>query len=437
MTEKKFRNYNNCIEYLFALERGGIKYNLKNISSLLRHLGNPERKFKSVHIAGTNGKGSVSSVINSVLIEKGFKTGLYTSPHIRDFRERILVNGKFISKKFIIEFVNSLYSQIEKIKPSFFEVTTAMAFEYFRRKKIDYAVTETGLGGRLDSTNVLKPVVSVITSIGVDHVEFLGKSIKKISAEKAGIIKNNIPSVSGNVPLESAKIFSKIANQKNSDIVFAENVYKVVIRNYDEKGFHFEVSGNGIKFKNLIFPVTGNYQKHNIKTSLAALDVISKREDFVLNENHFKKGFKNIKINSNFHGRFEMISKNPKVVIDVSHNLQGIENISGNLKFYKYDELIIIFGMMNDKQYRESISELFKLKAERIIFTKPDYKRSAEPEELLNSVIHGKQGFEVRHDVKEAYNLAKSISSKNDLILITGSFFLVSDFLKIFESKIR
>ena len=197
MIKDKFRNYNKCIEYLFGLERAGIKYNLKNISSLLKYLKNPQRNFKSIHIAGTNGKGSVSSILNSVLIEKGFKTGIYTSPHIRDFRERILVNGKFISKKFILDFTNKIHPEIERIKPSFFEVTTAMAFEYFSQKKVDYAVVETGLGGRLDSTNVMMPVVSVITSIGIDHVEFLGKTIKKISYEKAGIIKKNTPVIVG------------------------------------------------------------------------------------------------------------------------------------------------------------------------------------------------------------------------------------------------
>ncbi|HMS63999.1 MAG TPA: folylpolyglutamate synthase/dihydrofolate synthase family protein [Ignavibacteria bacterium] len=437
MIKNKFRNYNKCIEYLFGLERAGIKYDLKNIALLLKYLNIPEKKFKSIHIAGTNGKGSVSSILNSVLNEKGFKTGLYTSPHIKDFRERILVNGKYISKKFIIDFTNKLHDEIERIKPSFFEVTTAMAFEYFSNRKVDYAVVETGLGGRLDSTNVLIPVVSVITSICIDHVEFLGKTIKKISAEKAGIIKKNIPIVSGNVTAESEKIFRKTAKEKNSEIIFAEDNYRIDIKKKTERGFIFNAEGNGKNYRNFYFPVIGDYQKHNIKTSLTALDIFCEKENIVIEENEIHNGLKNVKQNSNFHGRFELISEKPKIVIDVSHNLQGIENIPQNLKFFNYKALIIIFAMMNDKQYKESISELLKLKTKKIIFTKPDYKRSAEPDTLLNSVKGNESKIEARSTVKEAFEYAISLSKTNDLILVSGSFFLVSDLLKLKEFKHR
>jgi len=427
----KFTNYEKCIDYLFNLERRGIKYNLKNITSLLKTLNNPERNFKSVHIAGTNGKGSVSSIINSVLIEKGFKTGLYTSPHIKDFRERILINGSMISKKFILDFVNKLSGEIEKIKPSFFEVTTALAFEYFSFRKVKYAVIETGLGGRLDSTNVLMPVVSVITSIGIDHTEFLGNTIKSISTEKAGIIKTNVPVVSGKVTDESGKVFKNIAKEKNAALLFADNNYKVKIINSDEKGFKFNLKGSERSYENFYFPVPGDYQINNIKTSVTALDIISNKENIVFDKINFKNGFKNLRINSNLYGRFELISKNPKIVIDVSHNLQGIKNISENLRSFKFKKLIIIFAMMNDKQFKESISELTKLNASKIIFTKPDYYRAADPKVLYNSVMNSKSKFEIKQNVNEAFKYAKSISEKNDLILVTGSFFLVSDFLKI------
>ena len=418
---------------MFGLERGGIKYNLKNIRSLLKLLNNPEKKYKSVHIAGTNGKGSVTSIINSVLIEKGFKTGLYTSPHLVDFRERILVNGIFISKKFILDFVNAYYKEIEKIKPSFFEITTALAFEYFSLKKVDYAVVETGLGGRLDSTNILKPVLSIITSIGIDHTEFLGKTIKGISHEKAGIIKNNTPVVIGEVSGLAEKIFKQHASEKKSEIIFTKSAYMIEVVKSNENGFYFNSKGNKGLSKNFFFPVVGDYQIKNIKTSLASLDMIGLIEKIDFTDNDISAGLKNLKSNSNFYGRFEMISENPKIVIDVSHNLQGVENIKSNLKYFSYNKLFIIFGIMMDKQYKECMSELTKLNASKIILTKPNYKRSAEPEDLYKAIRKDKSTFEVKKNIMEAFDHLENICSEKDLILITGSFFLVSDFLKIFK----
>ena len=239
MPLNKFKNYNECISYLFNLERAGIKYDLKNITSLLNYLGNPQDKYPTIHIAGTNGKGSVSSVINSVLIESGCNSGLYTSPHITDFRERILVNGKFISKEFIIKSVNKLYPEIQKTGPSFFEVTTAIAFDYFRYMKVDVAVIETGLGGRLDSTNIINPVVSVITAISIDHTDMLGKTVEKITTEKGGIIKNNTPVVVGHIPLKSEKILKVIADKRNSEITIVRNGIGFSILCRNEKGFFF------------------------------------------------------------------------------------------------------------------------------------------------------------------------------------------------------
>jgi len=419
---------------MFGLERGGIKYNLKNIKSLLKLLKNPEKNFKSIHIAGTNGKGSVSSIINSVLIEKGFKTGLYTSPHLTDFRERILINGNYIPKKIILDLINTYYNDIEKIKPSFFEVATALAFEYFSFKKVDYAVVETGLGGRLDSTNVLKPLLSIITSIGVDHTEFLGKTIKRISQEKAGIIKDITPVVIGDVSDDSKKIFKSFARAKKSEITFSENAYSIEVIKSNEQGFYFRSKGKIGLSKNFFFPVIGDYQLKNIKTAFTSLDVIGHKEKIIFRDKEILTGLRNLKSNSNFHGRFEMISENPIIVIDVSHNLQGVENIENNLKYFRYDKLFIIFGMMVDKQYKECINELSKLNASKILLTKPDYKRSAEPDDLFKAVIKGKTKFDVKKNLKESFVYAKSISTHKDLILITGSFYLVSDFLKIFKT---
>jgi dihydrofolate synthase / folylpolyglutamate synthase len=428
LTKNKFSDYNKCISYLFNLERSGIKYDLKNIKTLLDLLNNPQNNFKSIHVAGTNGKGSVSSIINSMLIESGCSTGLYTSPHIRDFRERILVNGKFISRKFILNFVNRLFQDIEKINPSFFEITTAMAFEYFSSRKINYAVVETGLGGRLDSTNVIEPVVSVISTLSIDHIKFLGKSIEEITREKGGIIKNSVPLVVGNVPEVSAMILKKIAKKKKSKIIFADENNIEIIRK-TESGFYFDFKK---KFKRLFYPMVGDYQVSNLKTSLAAIEIISAKENIDFNYEITGRAFKNLKFNSKFYGRFELISMNPKIVIDVSHNEQAIKNIESNLRYFKYDKLLIIFGMMKDKDYKSSLRELQKLDAE-IILTKPDFKRAAEPIELFNAVNGNKRKFILKDNLKNAFMYAEENSNPKDLILITGSFFLVSEFLALFN----
>ena len=435
MNPRRFKNYENCIEYLFNLERRGIKYNLDNIRKLSALCGNPEKKFRSIHIAGTNGKGSTASIINSALIEKGFKTGLYSSPHIRDFRERILINGKFISKKYIMDFVNAHCKNIERIKPSFFEVTTAMALSYFHSCNVDFAVIETGLGGRLDATNIITPVVSVITSIGIDHVEFLGYKLKHIAVEKAGIIKKKIPVIIGNIPPEITYIFKNASVKTSSEFVSAEKKFTVRILSKSEYGFKFRIKSKAKNKGSFFIPVTGDYQKHNIKTAFAALECISRSEKIYFTIPELKRAFKNLKSNSKLSGRFEMISKNPKIIIDVSHNAQALKNIKKNLSYYKYNKLLILFAMMSDKQYIESISILTELNASRIILTKPEYKRAALPEELYKAVKKKKEIFEINDSVKNSYEKLFKLSEKDDLILVTGSFFLVSDYLKIFRNR--
>lgn len=427
--KKKFNSYKECIPYLFNLERAGIKYDLKNINLLLKFLGNPQTEFRSIHIAGTNGKGSVSSMLNSFLIEKGFRTGLYTSPHLKDFRERISVSGKLITHKFVVEFINNLYREIERIKPSFFEVTTAMAFEYFKKCGVKYAVIETGLGGRLDSTNVLKPVISVITSISIDHVEFLGSSIEKIAYEKSGIIKKNVPVVIGNVSEPAAGIFRKAAGENRSDIIFSNKYKRIIITRRSDKGLYFKINKT---HDNLLLPLIGDYQINNLKTFLSAADALCQYENIKFDSKDLKKSLLKIRANSNFRGRFDLISLKPKVVIDVSHNLQAIQNIRNNLRYFRFEKLIVIFAMMKDKNFRECLNELAKLKA-LIILTKPGYKRSAEPAELLHAVSKNRSRFIIKEDLKSAVREARKSSGQKDLILITGSFYLAGDYLMLPE----
>ncbi len=427
--KNKFNTYKECIPYLFNLERAGIKYDLNNINLLLKFLGNPHTEFRSIHIAGTNGKGSVSSMLNSFLMEKGFRTGLYTSPHLKDFRERISVNGKLITRKFVVEFINKLYREIERIKPSFFEVTTAMAFEYFKKSRVNYAVVETGLGGRLDSTNVLKPVLSVITSISIDHVEFLGSRIEKIAYEKSGIIKKNVPVVIGNVSEPAVGIMRKAAKENRSEIIFSNKRNQIIVTRRTYKGLYFKINKD---HDNLLLPLIGDYQISNLKTFLSAADALFRYENIKFNKKDIKKSLLNIRTNSNFRGRFDLISSKPKVILDVSHNLQAIQNIRNNLKYFRYEKLIIIFAMMKDKNYGECVNELAKLKA-LIILTKPGYKRSADPSDLLRAVSKNRTRFIIKEDLKSAVREARKSSGQKDLILVTGSFYLAGDYLMLPE----
>ncbi len=390
----------------------------------MKFLGNPEKKFKSVHIAGTNGKGSVASIINSVLLESGFKCGLYTSPHIKDFRERILLNGKMIDKKFVIEFTNKLNPLIKKISPSFFEVTTAMAFEYFAVNKVNYAVIEAGLGGRLDSTNILKPLISIITGISIDHREYLGDTIEDIAREKAGIIKNNIPVITGKLNPESKKIIHNIAKKKNSELFYSPEITKIKITGKFEKGFNLKYGSN-----EFYFPVIGDYQKINISTAITSLKVLLKRENRLFDKIILSKGLDNLVKNSNFYGRFQIVQERPKIIIDVSHNAEGIKNIKNNLKYVKYRKLYIIFGMMKDKEYRKCLRELEKLGG-FVILTKPKYKRALEPEEMYKIIGNNSKCIVIK-DVKKAYKYAMNMAGKDDAVLITGSFYLVGEALKI------
>jgi len=356
-------------------------------------------------------------------------TGLYTSPHILDFRERMIVNGEMISKKFVIDFTNRINPLIRKIEPSFFEVTTAMAFEYFSKKKVEYAVIETGLGGRLDSTNVLMPELSIITSIAHDHHDFLGNTITKIAYEKAGIIKKNIPVVTGKLSETALKEVRKKCRETESKLIDSSKKRIKVIRKNDA-GLKFEL--NKTKYT---FPVIGDYQLINLRTSLTAIDALSKSNSIQFAVKEIQAGLSNIKENSNFHGRFEVIKNNPKIVIDVSHNEQALENISANLKYFKYEKLTVIFGMMKDKNYKKGLDILSKLKA-KIILTRPLYPRAEEPENLYK-VVKSQTKFIPIKNLHDAFRYSLSHTGNKDLILVTGSFFLVSEFLEIYNKHYK
>lgn len=427
MKKYTLSEYENCVRFLFSLERAEMKYDLNNITALCEFLGNPQKCFKSVHIAGTNGKGSVSAIINSVLMEKGLKTGLYTSPHLIDFRERILVNGEMVSKKFVVDFTNSVMNIIKEKNPSFYEVSTAMAFAYFASKKVDYAIVETGLGGRLDSTNILTPVISVITGISIDHTEYLGNSIGSISREKAGIIKPGIPCVSGKVGDIPLKIFREKCRKEKSELLDSAKKVKVDILKRSEYGITVNVKGK-LNIKNLKFPLAGDFQALNISTALTALNKLSESQNLKMSTRTIKSGLTKVRENSKIYGRFQVVKRNPYVIIDVSHNVEGLKNLPVNLMYMKYRRLFILFGLMKDKETGKCVREL-ELANGLVILTKPDYKRAEEPEKLFEYAKY-KNRCLIIEKVKDAYSFLKSIAEKDDLILITGSFYLAGEVLR-------
>ncbi len=330
-----------------------FKKDLTNIIALADHLNNPQNKFKSIHVAGTNGKGSTSHMIASILQEAGYKVGLYTSPHLIDFRERIKINGNVIGKKEVINFIDKNQSFIEKQQLSFFEMTVGLAFEYFASKKVDIAVIEVGLGGRLDSTNIIMPEVSVITNIGYDHMQMLGETLSEIAFEKAGIIKKGIPVVISEKQIAINDVFTKIAEEKHAQISYAEVEVK---ENYKSD-------------------LLGNYQKKNIKAAVQTIKILNKKGYKVLSK-HIKTGLLNVVKNTGLLGRWQVIQADPKIICDTAHNKEGLRHVIDQLTKLSYDKLHIVLGVVNDKDL-DSILPLFPKNA-MYYFCRPDIPRGLD-----------------------------------------------------------
>ena len=304
-----------------------FKKDLTNTLLLCEALNNPQHKFRSIHIAGTNGKGSTSHMLAAILQTAGYKTGLYTSPHLKDFRERIRINGEMIAEQTVIEFVNENKNEFEKIQPSFFEITVAMAFDYFAKEKVDIAVIETGLGGRLDSTNVITPVLSVITNISYDHMDMLGDTLEKIAVEKAGIIKRNIPIVIGESNSETKKVFENKAIEMNAPVSFADEIYSVSNANLLEDGLHLSILKNkSERYDNLILDLTGHYQEKNSCTVLQSTDILNEL-NFSISENSIRKGLQQVKRLTGLRGRWDILSQYPLIIADVAHNEGGFSEV--------------------------------------------------------------------------------------------------------------
>ncbi len=388
---------------------GGPAYkaDLKNIISLCKLLGNPQNNFSSIHVAGTNGKGSTSHMLASVLQECGYKTGLFTSPHLKDFRERIRINGKMIPKSEVTDFVSKMKDDFQNIRPSFFEMTTALAFDFFSKKKVDVAVIETGLGGRLDSTNIIRPMVSVITNISFDHQQFLGNTLAEIAKEKAGIIKKQIPVVIGETQKEIKHVFLSASKQNNSKIFFADELSSA---------------------KNLerIIPLKGSYQKKNLKTVLQTIKVL-KLSGMNISRKSISSGISKVIENTGLKGRWQTLSKSPLTICDVVHNKGGIREVVKQLENTPHNTIHFVLGMVNDKDHA-GILELLPQHAV-YYFCKPDIPRGLNAEELKLKAAGFKLSGESFTSVKLAYRAAIKNAKKEDLIFIGGSTFVVAGVL--------
>lgn len=435
-TVKKKMTYQETIGYLYeklpVFQRDGknaFKPGLENIKKFLARLNHPEKDMSFIHVGGTNGKGSVSHMLSSVLQTAGYKTGLYTSPHLKDFRERIKVNGKEITEEEVVDFVEHNKDFVEQISPSFFEVTVALALHFFARQEVDIAVIEVGMGGRLDSTNVINPVVSVITNIGYDHMAYLGDTLEKIAFEKAGIIKEKIPVILGESRKETNQVFAKAANMKRSPVFFADEAYSIISlgqKNPEIQAFKATLY-NDVRFATINTDLLGWYQQKNLGTALMVIDVMKDLGWSKINDEAFIRGLAAVKKNTGLRGRWDIICRDPMIICDTAHNFNGLEWVFNQLQEMSFTRLHIVFGMVKDKDAGSILSLLPKEAV--YYFTKASIPRSLD-EKVLQEKAHS---FGLRGNcfttVYAALEAARKDAGKNDLIFVGGSTFVVGEIL--------
>ena len=425
-------NYQQTLDYMYARlpmfsKIGGqaIKSGFTNIIALCEVLNDPHQKGRFVHVAGTNGKGSVSHMLASVLQSAGYKTGLYTSPHLKDFRERIKINGEMIAEQEVVDFVEQMQTHIESIQPSFFELTVAMAFHHFAKHQTDIAVVETGLGGRLDSTNIIEPVISVITNIGYDHVQILGNTLEEIAFEKAGIIKPGVPVVIGEKLAETEPVFRNKAAMENAPIFFAGEHLQVADWKQEEHELVVYVAENNkTDHKKYHLDLTGQYQTKNLLTVLESCRQL-KANGIDLPEPAIEQGLKQVKKLNGLHGRWEAIHQHPRIVLDVAHNESGMREVLNQLEITSYHRLHIILGMVKDKDV-DTVIKMLPVNAS-YYFTNADIQRALPAGELRDKALRQGLAGHVFNNVNEALAEARTHAHPDDLILVCGSVFLVGE----------
>lgn len=419
-------NYDRTVTYLYGLQKHGIKLGLANTEKLMRILGEPRKAFRSVHIAGTNGKGSTANAISSILHENGFKVGLFTSPHLVSFTERIRVNGQKISESRVIELASKVRRSIEgtDLNPTFFEFVTAMAFCHFASEDIDWAVIETGMGGRLDATNVLNPDLTIITNISLDHSEFLGNSIPDITYEKAGIIKPQTPVITASQDPDVVRQLSDIAGSRNSEIHVYNRDYSGSIIEMDARHLTIDYSGYN-SFKNIPVNISGNYQLYNMCTAIRAVEIL-RQKGIAISDDAIRNGLRRL----NIEGRLEWASTSPPILIDSAHNPEAAGALAASIEeLFPDRKIVLITGIMDDKDMKGILHNLVRIAAS-VILTRPDYGRSASPEKLKDIIKTFKEITVPVYNtdsVSGALNMAKSLLEKDGLILIAGSFYTAGE----------
>lgn len=417
----------NCAPLFQQVGSSAYKEGLENTLLLDAHAGHPHRKFRTIHIAGTNGKGSTSHTIAAILQAAGYKVGLYTSPHLIDFRERIRINGTPADREFVVEFVRKNKDFFEPLHPSFFELTTTMAFTWFAMQQVDVAVIEVGMGGRLDCTNIINPDLSIITNISLDHTQFLGTSKSQIAKEKAGIIKPCTPVVIGETTSETKDIFIAQARQNNAPIYFAEEEQPIIKATPQNEGYEYTT----IDYGTIDGELGGDYQVKNSNTILTSVRLL-KTIGYNIDEDCVKKGFANVTKTTGLMGRWQTIAKEPRIICDAGHNIAGIEYIVKQLERQEYDTLRIVFGMVNDKDISGVLSIMPK--NAKYYFTRANVKRALDEKELLQkAATYGLHGNSYP-TVQEALCNAKKESAANDLIFVGGSCFIVADLLSFINN---
>jgi len=419
-------DYKQAIGWVSSFQKHGMKLGLERIIKICHGLGNPQEKFKTIHVAGTNGKGSVCRFIASILSQNSYNVGIYTSPHLQRFTERIIVNGSEINEEEIIDLVKKIRPIVEKLiktndTPTYFEIVTAMAFLYFKKKKVDYAVIEVGLGGRFDATNIIKPILCIITNISLEHENVLGKKISDIAFEKAGIIKKNIPVVTY-AEGASLNTIKKVADENKSVLTVVTNDF-------------FEKKSGGINWQNikvfgslkeydLTIQMAGGFQAKNLALSIIAIEILQMNGVYISDES-IKKGVKN----TIFPGRMEIISSKPLLMLDGAHNIEGIKELIATIKKdFIYNRVIVIFAALKDKNIKEMLSFIITI-SDILIITKSDNSRACAPEEIFKFLEKQKNNTEIiiKEKIADAIDHAKNIAQENDLILVTGSLFTVGN----------
>ncbi len=427
-------NYAQTLDFLFSqlpmYQRVGssaYKANLDNTRALDTYFNHPHKFFKTIHIAGTNGKGSVSHMLASIMQEAGLKTGLYTSPHLVDFRERIKINGECIPETEVVDFVKKHGKILDELKPSFFEMTVAMALNYFKEQQVDIAVIEVGMGGRLDSTNIIQPLVSIVTNIGYDHTQFLGVDLASIAAEKAGIIKKNVPVFIGEYHEETAPVFIKKSSELDAPICFSERRFHIRKIANSSKGQEFTVKNeqSGTSY-HVTLDLMGSYQQKNLIPVFGALQVLT--PGLNLPKDAIISGLAKVVQNTGLQGRWQQVQVNPKVIADTGHNLEGLTEVVNQLKMEKYNRLFFIFGTVNDKDLTKAL-KILPVDA-TYLFTQASIPRALNYEVLTETANKAGLTGSAFPEVKLAYQHALQMANEDDLIFIGGSTFIVADLFK-------